>query len=372
MSIGVSAFTVERGARSGSEAAGGRVFLGAAGVHFGGGRILLEALVHAMEGTLQEALIDERVRGGVAFPRGAQINFVGQSPLARCLGLSTMAARMTRADVLFCFNGLPPLARPAGRVVSYLQASYLIAREPGVRYGLVTRARIALERLWLRAAIRNCDEIWVQTPSMARAVLARIPGVDVRVVPVVDEELAKLLPALERDSAQAVDYGACSFIFPADAMPHKNHAHLLQAWALLASQGQFPKLYLTLREPEFDAVLRSAGLVAGQIPSVENLGRLPRPQVLKQMRASSALLFPSRTESFGLPMLEARALGVPVLAAERDFVRDVCEPAQTFDPGSPVSIAAAVRRFVEGRGAPETRYYSAADLVQRLLSRTAP
>jgi len=86
------------------------------------------------------------------------------------------------------------------------------------------------------------------------------------------------------------------------------------------------------------------------------------------MQASSALLFPSRMETFGLPMLEARALRVPVLAAERDFVRDVCEPAQTFDPASPVSIASAVRRFVEGRVPPDGTYYSASELVARLLS----
>ena len=45
-------------------------------------------------------------------------------------------------------------------------------------------------------------------------------------------------------------------------------------------------------------------------------------------------------------LLEARALGVPVLAPERDYVRDVCEPRQTFDPASPRSIADAVRRFL--------------------------
>ena len=83
MEIGASALTPTRAAQSGSEAAGGRVFLGAAGVHFGGGRILLEALVHAMEGTLQEALVDERLRGGVRFPHGAQVTYMGRSPLAR-------------------------------------------------------------------------------------------------------------------------------------------------------------------------------------------------------------------------------------------------------------------------------------------------
>jgi hypothetical protein len=37
---------------------------------------------------------------------------------------------------------------------------------------------------------------------------------------------------------------------------------------------------------------------------------------------------------------------LPVLASELDYVRDLIEPAETFDPSSPVSIARAVRRFL--------------------------
>ena len=39
-------------------------------------------------------------------------------------------------------------------------------------------------------------------------------------------------------------------------------------------------------------------------------------------------------ESFGLPLLEASSIDLPIIASESDYVRDVCEPAQTFDPNS--------------------------------------
>lgn len=353
--------------RSGTHSPTRRVFLSAAGVHFGGGRVLLEALLRGADGALQDALLDERTRGSLRVPAGARVTYVGRSPLARCTALARLATRMGAEDVLFCFNSMPPLLRPAGRVVTYLQAPYLVGRDPAVRYRPVSRAQHALERLWFRMGVRNCDEVWVQTPSMARALLAEHPGTEVRVMPLIDDELAALLRGPGSPVQPGADYARCSFFFPADGMPHKNHANLLQAWALLASAGRLPKLFLTLRPEEMQEVLRRAGLTPAQVPSVENLGRLSREQVLERMRASSALLFPSRVETFGLPLLEARALRVPVLAAERDFVRDVCEPAQTFDPASAVSIAAAVRRFVEGAVAPEARYYSASDIVERLL-----
>jgi glycosyltransferase involved in cell wall biosynthesis len=57
-------------------------------------------------------------------------------------------------------------------------------------------------------------------------------------------------------------------------------------------------------------------------------------------------VFPSVSESFGLPLIEARQVGLPIVASELDFVRDVCEPEHSFDPYSSVSIARAIRRFL--------------------------
>jgi glycosyltransferase involved in cell wall biosynthesis len=67
---------------------------------------------------------------------------------------------------------------------------------------------------------------------------------------------------------------------------------------------------------------------------------------MQRLKDSSAMIFPSLSESFGLPMLEAQANGISVIASELDFVRDVCLPSETFDPGSPISIARAVMRFM--------------------------
>ena len=351
----------------------GRIVLSAAGVHAGGGLVLLRALVAALDTVLQEAIMDRRTCGEVSLPGRCRAVYVGRSPFAKCLALTKLARRMGPHDLLFCFNSLPPLLRPRGRVVNYVQAPYLVGRDRQVRYGLLAEGRMTLERLWFRWGLHNCDEVWVQTATMARALHSEFPQAKVQVVPFIDDDVAAVLhsaPAAAPAPAPA-NYAACSFFFPADGMAHKNHAALLAAWARLAASGRFPRLILTLRPSEFAAALREAGLSAQELPSVENLGPLPRAEVLQRLRSSSALIFPSRTETFGLPLLEARALGVPILASERDFVRDICEPAQSFDPASPVSIAAAVLRFAEGDTALPPRYYSASDLVQRLLSLTS-
>ena len=103
---------------------------------------------------------------------------------------------------------------------------------------------------------------------------------------------------------------------------------------------------------------------------IRNLGHMPHADVLALYGRARALVFPSKGESFGLPLIEARDQGLPILAAELDFVRDVCEPVQTFDPESAVSIARAVRRFL-GQAEPPLRAASAAEFLQALMGKLA-
>ena len=136
------------------------------------------------------------------------------------------------------------------------------------------------------------------------------------------------------------------FIYVADGQAHKNHRTLFAAWQLLAEQGLKPRLALTLG-PRDQLVIDAMNELKRQTGAeLHNLGHLPRDQVLALYQDARALIFPSTTESFGLPLVEAQHLGLPVLAPEADYVRDVCVPSQTFDPLSAVSIARAVRRFL--------------------------
>jgi glycosyltransferase involved in cell wall biosynthesis/uncharacterized membrane protein YbhN (UPF0104 family) len=55
-------------------------------------------------------------------------------------------------------------------------------------------------------------------------------------------------------------------------------------------------------------------------------GRMPRPQVLDELRAASVYVAPAPKESFGIAALEARCAGLPVVANRRsgvgEFIRD--------------------------------------------------
>jgi glycosyltransferase involved in cell wall biosynthesis len=139
-----------------------------------------------------------------------------------------------------------------------------------------------------------------------------------------------------------------NFLYVASGEPHKNHRNLTEAWALLAMEEIRPGLYLTLDKSRFSEL---CAWIEGKTKSlglnVTNLGSISAQDLDRVYKGSLALIYPSDFESLGLPLIEARCAGLPILAAERDYVRDVVDPEETFDPNSPVSIARAVKRFLE-------------------------
>jgi glycosyltransferase involved in cell wall biosynthesis len=344
-----------------------RVLVSAFGINTGGGLVLLEALLPALRDSLRAIALDARLATR-ALPIDAQVSksLVPRSFLRRFLALRALATQAREGEVLLCFNSLPPLVRPRCRVINYVHAPHFAGLHRGIRYAPLTRLRTIIESLWFRAGLRNCDEIWVQTRTMAAAIKSAHPGARVVVIPFVDEELRSTLPA----SPAAPPAGDCSrfsFFYPADSVGHKNHRQLLAAWQLLADEGLSPRLELTLTGAELAACVAGLRIAASPPGNVVLLGRLPRSAVLEKLRGCSALMFPSLAETLGIPLLEAAALGVPVLASERDFVRDICAPRESFDPASPRSIADAVRRFM-GVARPPGEFLSAAAVAARLLA----
>lgn len=76
---------------------------------------------------------------------------------------------------------------------------------------------------------------------------------------------------------------------------------------------------------------------------------LPRNVVLRLMRSASAVVVPSIYEGFGLPLVEAMAMGTPVVAARTPSAVEVCGDAAILVDPDPDSLAAGIDRALSVR-----------------------
>lgn len=193
-----------------------------------------------------------------------------------------------------------------------------------------------------------------------------VPEGDIETVHLwVDPALASLASATSAASATATDdYVA----FVGGLAEYKGTGHLLD----------FALLY-----PEYR--VKIAGYPASDFPidwarypSVEYLGYLPYADVIRLVQRARALLYLSYSEGFGLPMIEAQTLGVPLIVNPRNvMVRELLPRGSYVSAGnvaSPTSIKAAIdvatrdRAELVARGRENAARYDETRQLAKMLS----
>jgi len=105
--------------------------------------------------------------------------------------------------------------------------------------------------------------------------------------------------------------------------PRKNHLLMLQIWQSLRGHPDAPRLIIIGRRP-YEAHTATMTLDRADFGGmVQDLGRLPDGETARLLSGARALLFPSIAEGFGIPLAEALALGVPVIASDIPAFREV-------------------------------------------------
>ncbi|MDQ6744595.1 MAG: glycosyltransferase family 4 protein [Actinomycetota bacterium] len=185
-------------------------------------------------------------------------------------------------------------------------------------------------RLTHRAAARSADAvicISATTAADARALW----GLDPRQIVVAPLGPGQVQDAGARSGVTGDRPSPGHFLYVGDAEPRKNLDVLLHAYSLYRGATPAP----------LDLVL--AGSATARDPGVR-VERSPSEAQLRRLLAGAvALVHPSLYEGFGLTLLEAMALGAPVLAARVPGVAELCADAVRYaDPHDPASFAAAM------------------------------
>lgn len=143
------------------------------------------------------------------------------------------------------------------------------------------------------------------------------------------------------------------FLLPVRLTPRKNIELALRVLAEL--HNQFPKAMLLVTGPEgphnpANVLYRQKLLALRNELNLQNTAHfladvtpefMPDAVIADFYRLSDALLFPSREEGFGIPLIEAAFSSMPVFCADIPVLRELCgEDVTYFDPDAgPRSVA---------------------------------
>jgi glycosyltransferase involved in cell wall biosynthesis len=135
-------------------------------------------------------------------------------------------------------------------------------------------------------------------------------------------------------------------LYPAQTWPHKNHLGLLDALALLRDRGSDVTIVCTGRKTQhFTAIARRVGELRLE-GRVAFLGYVDEAELSEIYRRATGLVFPSRFEGWGLPIVEAFAGGIPVACSDIPVLREVAGAAAAyFDPDDAASMADSITRI---------------------------
>jgi glycosyltransferase involved in cell wall biosynthesis len=150
------------------------------------------------------------------------------------------------------------------------------------------------------------------------------------------------------------------FFYPAVTWPHKNHEVILRALELVKKdRGAPPQVFFTGASTEHREVLEKLARELDVAESVHYLGFIAPMELQAIFKVATAMVFPSRFEGFGLPILEAFHSRLPVLASSATTLPEVAgDGALYFDPDSPSELAELMKAMLDF---PEQR----ADLIDK-------
>jgi glycosyltransferase involved in cell wall biosynthesis len=261
--------------------------------------------------------------GRVLYERTAYTSAIGRSGCDVFLGLC---------------NTLPPSLRvPSAVVIQSTQFQFVPEA-----YGFLQRN---YQRWGVAKAVRAADAV-ITVSEHSRQDIIRWLGADPGKVHTIhhgvafsSEETSRPAPKVERP------YILCVSAF----YPYKNLFRLIEAFGILKRDGLPHELVIIggdtpgVMRDDLSGHARALGVE----DSVQLPGRVPQDVLEDSYRGADVFVMPSLYETFGHPLLEAMALGCPVVAARASCLPEITgDAAELVDPSSPASIAQGLAAVV--------------------------
>jgi glycosyltransferase involved in cell wall biosynthesis len=211
----------------------------------------------------------------------------------------------------------------------------------------------ALRERWYRAYCSQAAFVCVQTEWSKQDVIEKYGISPDKVVVIrwgsVFDAYAAPSEQAKQNTVEKYRIPTQFFFYPAVTWPHKNHEIIIRALHLLKTQqGRIPEAYFTGASTKFRSKLHEMARELGIVDQLHYLGFVTPEELQSVFASATAMVFPSKFEGFGLPILEAFHARLPVLSSNASVLPEVAKDgAAYFNPDSPTELAALMVRCLD-------------------------
>lgn len=219
------------------------------------------------------------------------------------------------------------------------------------RSSLKKSLQIAAYRFLMRTVVRNARHI-IAVSDYTKKDLIRTYRLDASKITRVYEGVPEDWKKADSTAIEAVKkkFGITKpYLFYTGVWrSHKNLLNLIRAFKILLNDSADLQLVLGGKidpaYPEIPSLIKELGLIDRVIMT----DFLTDEGLVTLFSGAQTFVFPSLSEGFGLPALEAMALGVPVACSNATSLPEICgDAAVYFDPLNPEDIAKTVKILYE-------------------------
>ena len=144
-----------------------------------------------------------------------------------------------------------------------------------------------------------------------------------------------------------------SFLFPASPDSHKNFECICQAAKILKEELGIEdfKVYITVKGDENKYAKWLFHKWGKKASCVEFIGFLDRKSLYFYYQQTHCLIFPSKVETWGLPITEFSAFGKPMLLADLPYAHETASgygKVAFFNPDNPHELALQMSKLIRG------------------------
>jgi glycosyltransferase involved in cell wall biosynthesis len=280
------------------------------------------------------------------------------------------------ADVILSLLNFGPVRSPVPHVVLERNPVYYCPFYLEALRGL-RAVEVSAMRALTHAVMRTARRVVTPSAAMRDMIRARYPDLPAgkfRVIPHGFSEASfRTRMALPAAAAQHMDGSAGTrLLYVSHAASYKGVDILLEASRLLRDERLLDATtWLTIAREDWPAGY--AGFVQFMArhhlePSVRVLGRIPHAAVRRVYEAADLFVYPSLCESFGFPLVEAMATGLPIVAADLPLNREMCGDAAVYYPARDARALAQEVGRVAGTPALRARLIEAGRARSRQFS----